>query len=782
MNIDAVLSALTIEEKASLCSGAGPWSTVAVDRLSIESVTMSDGPHGIRSMKDKAVADLGASKPATCFPTAGCLGSSWDRELVERVGEAIAEEARELGCNLVLGPGMNVKRSPLCGRNFEYYSEDPVLSGDIASAFVRGLQSRGVGATLKHFVCNNTEFERMSLNVQVDERPLRELYLAGFKRAIDQSNPWAVMAAYNRVNGEFACEHAYLLQAVLNEEWGYEGLIVSDWTAVNDRVEAVRSGLDLEMPGPSETNDRRLAAAVRDGLLEESVLDSRLRKILKLVERAQSSGIDTTRSSDNPDEEALERHHDTARKAAAESAILLKNEYDVLPFEPGQVERLAVIGRFAETPRFQGGGSSKVNAARLESVCSVLGVSGDHGARSGAGTIFTFVEFAPGYDEDGAADAWHIDGATRAAGSADAALLVVGLPDAVESEGFDRESLSLPEGQAELIQAVCNSQPNTAVAIVAGSVVSVEKWIDSAPAVVMTGLAGQASGGALVDVVTGTVNPSGRLTETLPKSIEHTAVHLNYPGENGAVRYGEGLFVGYRFHDETGVAPRYPFGHGISYTQFEYGQPELTVRKRSSADGGPGRMHESDTLTVRVPITNIGERAGAEVVQLYIAPPTSRLRRPVRALRGFTKVKLAASESGIAEFSVTREDFAYYDPAFSRWIVESGEYTLQIGSTSADIRRTSAIHIDAESTPDLPLTEWSPIRDWVSDEAGRKAFDDAIGVALIDSLSGGRKAEREMFLNIPLKKVPQLTGGQVSEDTLEDLLSRVSQKREDASK
>ncbi len=777
MNIDNLLSELTLEEKAALCSGSGPWSTPGIERLGIPAVTMSDGPHGMRAMKEEGVADLRESKPATCFPTAGCLGSSWDRELVGQVGEAIAEEARELGYNLVLGPGMNIKRTPLCGRNFEYYSEDPVLSGDMAAALAGGLQRRGVGATLKHFVCNNTEFERMTLNVQVDERPLRELYLAGFKRAIDQVDPWAIMGAYNRVNGAFACEHPYLLQTILNDEWGYRGLVVSDWTAVNDRVAAVRAGLDLEMPGPSDMNDERLVNAVRDGLLEESVLDARVRKVLRLVARAQESGIDTVNRAAQPSADAVERHHALARTAAAESIVLLKNEGEVLPFEPGRIDRLAVIGRFAETPRFQGGGSSKVNAARVDSVCSVLGVSQVDRSPGQAEGAFASVEFVPGYDEEGVADAWHIDGAARAAGDADAALLVVGLPDAAESEGFDREHLRLPEGQVDLIQAVCERQPNTAVAIVAGSVVSVEQWIDSAPAVVLTGLAGQASGAALVDVITGTVNPSGRLTETLPKSLEHTAVHLNYPGENGEVRYGEGLFVGYRFHDQTGIAPRYPFGHGISYTQFEYEESDLKVDAASGDEREAGTIREGDTLTVRVPVTNVGARAGAEVVQLYVAPPASRLRRPVRALRGFTKLRLKAGERGMAEFQLRRDDFACYDPAFSRWLVESGVYTLQLGATSADIRSTASIHVESESAPELPLTEWNPMRDWLSDEAGRAAFEEAIGTSLIDTLSGGSKAEREMFLNIPLKKVPQLTGGRIGEAVVEQMLSRVSGAR-----
>ncbi len=753
MNIDDVLGRLTLEEKAALCSGEGPWATPPIDRLGVPRIRMNDGPHGLRAQKDEGIADLRASKPSTCFPTAACIAASWDVELAGRVGSAIADEARDLGCNLILGPGINIKRTPLCGRNFEYYAEDPVLAGEIAAAFVSGAQQRGVGATLKHYACNNSEFERMTIDVRVDERTLREIYLPAFERAIARSRPWAIMGAYNRVNGIFACEHPYLLQQILKDEWGFDGLVVSDWTAVNDRVAATAAGLDLEMPGPSETNDARVVEAVKSGDLSETVLDERVRRILTIADQAERSGIDTGNPLSQPTDEHIAAHHMLAREAAADSIILLKNSAEVLPLDPDTSERIALIGRFADTPRIQGGGSSKVNATRTESVREAFEQPG-----------YRRVEYVPGYDESGEADAHHIDGAVRAAGDADAAVVVVGLPDAIESEGFDRENIDLPSGQGDLVRAVAAEQPNTVVVIVAGSVVRIEDWVDDVPAICFAGLGGQAAGAAIVDVIGGSVNPSGRLTETLPKRLEETSAWLNYPGENGEVRYGEGVFVGYRYHDAKGIEPRYRFGHGLSYTEFEYGA--ANVSSDSIAD--------TDSLSVALPVTNVGERDGAEVVQLYVSPKQARLKRPPRELKAFRKVRLEAGERGDVVFVLSRRDFAYYDPVFSDWIVDDGEYELQIGSTPDDIRRCITVHVHASQSRRRELTGWNSIRDWLHDERGREAFDSVIGADLVDRLSGGMRAEREMFLNIPLRKVPQLTGGTVSEEAIDQLVKKVA--------
>ncbi len=753
MNIDDVLGRLTLEEKAALCSGDGAWSTPPIDRLSVPRIRMNDGPHGLRAPKDDDVADLRSSKPSTCFPTAACIAASWDVELAARVGSAIADEARDLGCNIVLGPGINIKRTPLCGRNFEYYAEDPVLAGDIAAAFVSGAQERGVGATLKHFACNNSEFERMTIDVRVDERTLREIYLPAFERAVARSGPWAIMGAYNRVNGVFACEHPYLLLQILKDEWGFDGLVMSDWTAVNDRVAATAAGLDLEMPGPSNANDARVVEAVTSGKLPETVLDERVRRILTVAERAEQSGIDTDNPLSQPTDEHIAAHHMLAREAAADSIILLKNNDGVLPLDPDRTERIALIGRFADTPRIQGGGSSKVNATRIESVREAFTQPGYRG-----------VEYVPGYDESGAADAHHIDGAVRAAANADAAVVVVGLPDAIESEGFDRENIELPNGQGDLIRAVADKQPNTVVVIVAGSVVRIEDWVDAVPSICFAGLGGQAAGAAIVDVISGSVNPSGRLTETLPKRLEDSSAWLNYPGENGEVRYGEGVFVGYRYHEAKGIEPRYRFGHGLSYTEFEYGPANV------SSDS----ILETESLSVTVPVTNVGERDGAEVVQLYVAPKQARLKRPPRELKAFRKVRLAAGGRDEVAFVLSNRDFAYYDPSFADWIIDDGEYEVQIGSRPDDIRQRVTVHIQATRTFRRELSAWNPMRDWLDDELGRQAFDAVIGSDLVDRLSGGVSAEREKFLNIPLRKVPQLTGGAVAEEAIDRLVEMVA--------
>ncbi|MCW5844975.1 MAG: glycoside hydrolase family 3 C-terminal domain-containing protein [Caldilinea sp.] len=682
---------MTLEEKAALCTGASAWTTTPVERLGVPELLVSDGPHGVRRVPDiHAVA--AQSLPATCFPTASLLASTWDAELLQAMGEALATEAVALGANVLLGPGVNMKRTPLCGRNFEYFSEDPYHAGELASALVEGIQSKGVGTSLKHFAANNQESERFSIDAVVDERTLREIYLPAFERVVKRAKPWTVMCAYNKLNGTYCSEHYTLLTEILREEWGYEGLVVSDWGAVHDRVAALQGGLDLEMPGPKPHRTAAVVEAVRAGTLDEAVLDKAVRHILQIVFRGAE-----TRAGGTFDAAA---HHVLARKVAAEGMVLLKND-GILPLR--SVDHIAVIGRSAKAPHYQGGGSSHINPTQVDSPFeSLMALAGD-----------AEVTYSEGYPADDSFQQSLIDGAAAAAQVADVALLYIALPSYKESEGYDRADIDLTAQQIALIRAVSAVQPRCVVILNNGSAVAMSEWIDGVAAVLEAWMMGQAGGGAIADVLFGAVNPSGKLAESFPLKLADTPAHINFPGDDGQVRYGEGLFIGYRYYDARQMPVLFPFGYGLSYTTFAY----------SNATVSAATFRDVDGVTVSVDVTNTGSVAGKEVVQLYVHDRKSKLVRPFKELKGFAKVDLEPGETKRVDIALDFRAFAYYHPGYAQWITEDGDFDLLIGASSADIRAT--VSATLQSTLDLPsrLDKESTVQDWMDDPRGRAVFE-----------------------------------------------------------
>lgn len=674
------VSELTLEEKASLTSGASFWYTTPVERAGVPAIMVTDGPHGLRKQREGGDhLGIGDSVPATCFPPAVGLGSSWDVDLVHRVGEALGAETSIENVAVLLGPGINIKRSPLCGRNFEYLSEDPIVSGVLGAAIVRGIQSKGVGTSLKHFAANNQENDRMRSSSDVDPRPLREIYLRGFQRVVEDAQPWTVMCSYNRINGVYASEDPWLLTQVLRDEWGFEGVVVSDWGAVNERVPGLAAGMDLEMPSSNGVTDAQIVAAVRDGSLDESVLDTAAGRVLELVRKATDGAGRVSGPLD------VDAHHALAREAAGRSIVLLKNEGGLLPLAKDAA--LAVIGEFADKPRYQGAGSSMINPTRLDSA-----LDGIRDLAAGE------VVYARGFSNavDAAADeaeALRAE-AVAAASRADVAVVFLGLPARLESEGYDREDIDLPAEQLAVLDAVLAVNPRTVVVLSNGGVVALP-FAERVPAILEGWLLGQAGGGATADVLFGDVNPSAKLTETIPLRLEDTPAFLDFPGEFSHVRYGEGLFVGYRWYDARRTEVAFPFGHGLSYTTFSYGDAAAAVG-------------ENGDLRVTVPVTNTGDRAGREIVQVYTSLPGGTVQRPVRELKAFASVALEPGETQTVTLTVRRKDLAYWDIRLDAWVVEGGEYVVDVAASSRDIRSTVAVQVDGDAVR-LPLSRASSI-------------------------------------------------------------------------
>ncbi len=690
-DIQSIISKMTLEEKAALCTGASPWSTTPVERLGVPEMIVSDGPHGVRR-----VANLNSiseeSLPATCFPTASSTACTWDPQLLHAMGQALAEEAIALKTDVLLGPGVNMKRSPLGGRNFEYFSEDPFLAGEMAAALIDGIQSKGVGTSLKHFAANNQEFRRFAINAEVDERSLREIYLPAFETAVKKAKPWTVMCAYNKLNGTYCSENKDLLTGILKQEWGFEGLVVSDWGAVHDRVKSLLGGLDLEMPGPKPGRVRKVVEAVQKGELQEAVLDEAVRRILTIVFKAAQTPKGGTFD--------VEAHHALARRIASEGMVLLKNN-GILPLKEPQ--HIAVIGRSADCAYFQGGGSSYINPTSVDIPYKELQ------AQAGGAEL----TYAAGYAEDGSYQQPLIDEAVNLARSADVAVLYISLPAFKESEGYDRTDLDLAPQQVALIKAVGAVQPNCVVVLNNGAPVVVAEWIDSAAAVLESWMMGQAGGAAIADVLFGRVNPSGKLAETFPVRLADTPALLNWPGEAGAVRYGEGLFIGYRYYDARQAPVQFPFGFGLSYTSFEYSNAKVSATTFKDVDG----------LMVSVDVTNTGKLAGKETVQVYVHDRKSGLVRPEKELKGFAKVGLQPGEKKTVSIALDFRSFAYYHPAYQRWITENGEFDLLVGASSADIR--FSLPVTLQSSLDLPciLDRESTIREWLEDPQGKVVFE-----------------------------------------------------------
>ena len=669
---------LTLEERAQLLAGESHWKTYDAPGSGIPSLFLSDGPHGLR--KQESAQDcmgIAESRPATCFPTASALACSFDPELVERVGAAIGEEARRQGVDVVLGPGVNIKRHPLCGRNFEYFSEDPVVSGELGAAMVRGIQSRGVGACLKHFAANSQEHARMVSDSVVDERTLRELYLAPFEHVVRHARPWSVMTAYNKLNGVYCSEHEWLLRDALRGEWGFDGAVVSDWGAMSSSVASVRAGLDLCMPGPRRDHARALVEAVRSGELEEGCVNeaaSHIERIARRVKACQAEGsIGGAPALSLTDEEFYRAHADLAREAAAQSAVLLKND-GVLPLNPDA--KVAVIGAFARMPRYQGSGSSRINPKIIDNIWYRFEQRG------------VAAEFADGYDPTtGDADENQLLEAETLAARSDVAVVVTGLPGRYESEGFDRKLMVMPRGMRELIDRICAANPRTVVVLQGGAPMEMP-WCDNPAAILLMYLSGCQGGGAAVDVLVGDVNPSGKLAETWPVDLAQTALGTTYPDMDNEVLYREGPFVGYRYCDAVDVEPAFPFGHGESYTEFAY--EGLGVRVRADAPTeGPLEVDVSFTLR------NTGHRTGAEVAQMYIAPTSGVVPPPcpVQWLAGFAKIELEPGEERRVVLRLDETAFRKWDASLHRWRVYPGGYEIRVASSSRDVRLTASIAV-----------------------------------------------------------------------------------------
>ena len=657
--VQDILSKMTLEDKISLCNGADFWHSKAMAQYGIPAVTMSDGPHGVRCQKNGAdMLGVNESEPATCFPTAVTSGATWDAELLKAEGEAIGEEGLSYGVDVVLGPGVNIKRNPLCGRNFEYFSEDPCIAGAMGAAWVQGAQSTGAGTSLKHFAANNQEYKRFNGNSQVDERTLRELYLPAFETVVKAAQPETVMCSYPRINNVHASDNHWLLTDVLRKDWGFAGLVVTDWGALCDRVKAMHAGCDLSMPGGSTYMEDWVAAAVRDGTLPESDVDACAARVIALALKGES----------RPKGRAFDKdaHNALAQKIAENGAVLLKNEENILPLDAGGI---ALIGEMARTMRYQGAGSSHINATKLTTLCDAL----------------PDVPFAAGCDVKGTVTEESLREAAETAKQAKIAVVCVGLPDIYESEGFDRETMAMPEGHIRLIETVAAANPNTVVVLFCGCAVEMP-WLDKVKAVLYMGLPGQAGGAAAVaNLLTGKANPSGKLTETWPLCYDDVPSRDTFGKKT--THYKEGLYAGYRYYDKAGKAVRFPFGYGLSYTQFAYSDLKIEGR------------------TVTATVTNTGSTAGAEVVQLYVAPPQNGLYRPAKELKGFAKVSLQPGESQTVRFELNDRSFAVWCDG---WQIPAGSYEICVGASVADIRLRAALTVDGVSlaAPDWQKGSW----------------------------------------------------------------------------
>lgn len=773
LDVKKLVNELTLEEKASLCSGADFWHTEAIDRLNIPAAMVSDGPHGIR--KQENLADhmgVAESIKAIGFPTASAMACSFDRDLLHKVGDALGEECVAEDLAVLLGPGINMKRSPICGRNFEYYSEDPVVAGELGAAFVNGVQEHGVGTSLKHFAANNQEWRRMSISAEIDERTLREIYLAAFETVVKKAQPWTIMCSYNRINGVYSCENDWLLNKVLRDEWGFEGLVMTDWGAMDERVPSLKAGLDLEMPDCHGETDKLIVKAVQSGELEESVLDTAVERILTMVDKYLTARKDIDPASMvHPLPSSVERgydvaaHHALARTTAEQSAVLLKNE-DILPLQKDK--KIAFIGEFAKVPRIQGGGSSHINNTSVESALDAAGDS---------------VSYAQGFhiDEE-TTDETLLQEAITLAKESDVAVIFAGLPDSFESEGFDRTHLNMPANQNELIARISEVQPNVVVVLHSGSPIAMP-WLDKVAGVLQMYLAGQASGGAAVNLLFGDATPCGKLAETFPLHLEDNPSYLNFPGNREKVCYQEGVFIGYRYYDKKKMDVLFPFGYGLSYTDFTYSNMKVTVNGKNAADVDV--IKETDEIIVSADITNTGNCDGAEIVQLYIKNPVVYEIRPEKELRDFAKVFLKAGETKTVTFTLNARAFSYYETRIHDWYAESGDYEILLASSSRDIRLQDTVSITGSKK--IPF-----VADYVTTCEDVELFAKD-GSALDEMLRGSGFAEatdhdgddsmgsgtadmmKAMFTGTPLHSILSFSSEELTYEDIQDTIRKLNE-------
>ena len=753
--IRELISQMTLKEKAGLCSGADFWHTKAVERIGIPSVAVSDGPHGLRKQDDEADhLGLNESIKAVCFPAGCALASSFDRKLAGKMGETIGQECQAEDISTILGPAVNIKRSPLCGRNFEYYSEDPYAASEMSSAFIRGVQSKNVGTSVKHFLANNQEKRRMTNSSDVDERTLREIYMVPFEGAVKNGKPWTVMNSYNQINGTFVGESKEYLTDLLRAEWGFDGYVMSDWGAVNDRVEALKAGMDLEMPSSNGVNDALIVKAVQEGALEEAVVDEACERILNIVFRYM----------ENRDENAVfdrEKDHETAASVEEECIVLLKNEYgengkSILPLEKEQ--KIAFIGKYAEAPRYQGGGSSHINSWKVESALEAVKGLAE-------------VTYAKGFDdaEDKADEALEAE-AVKAAKEADVAVVFAGLPDSFESEGYDRKHLNLPDCQNRLIEKICGVQKNVVVVLHNGSPV-VMPWKDRVSAILEAYLGGQAVGKAEVKILFGEVNPSGRLSETFPNRLEDTPCYLTYGKGKDHAEYREGVFVGYRYYTTRDMEVQYPFGYGLSYTTFGYSN--MTTDKTELTD--------AETLSVSVDVKNTGDCPGKEVVQLYVAPVNSEVPRPARELKGFEKVSLEPGEKKTVAFTMDDRAFAIWNADLHCWDVPDGTYMIQICRNAQEVILEKEVQVKNTKRPRQKYTANTCMGELMSDPKaqqilGQMMAGDEQAKEMADSAVGdviNQEMLAAMMQDMPLRQLVSFVPG-MTWDSVNGLLSALN--------
>lgn len=745
---------MSLREKASICSGKDWWCTESFERLGVPSITMADGPHGLRKPReDSDFQEIRNSLEATCFPSAVSLASSWDRELINSVGRALGKECQAEDVSILLGPGVNIKRSPLGGRNFEYFSEDPYLTSEMATSYIKGVQSQGVGTSLKHFAANNQEYRRMTISAEIDERTLREIYLSAFEKPVKESHPWSVMAAYNRINGEYCSENRKLLTDILRDEWGFKGFVVSDWAgAVNDRAKGLSAGLDLEMPSSWGDGAERIIEALNRGKLSKSQLDKAVKRILKIAHKALEKNQENVSYS-------KESHHALARDIAAECMVLLKNEDNILPIDKNR--KIAILGPIAKNPIFQGGGSSHVNPTETDiaynKLKALLGKSGE-------------VNYSEGYslEED---DTNHklVNDAVKVARDSELVLIFAGLPDRKESEGYDRDNLSLPRNQVHLIEKISKENEDIVVVLNNGSPVEMP-WINKVKGILESYLSGQASGGAVADLLLGEKNPSGKLAETFPKNLQDNPSYLHFPGEGDRVEYREGIFVGYRYYDSKEVAPLFPFGHGLSYTDFKYDSLKLDKKK----------MTEKEELTVSLDIKNVGSRVGKEVIQLYIRDPESSVNKPEKELKEFAKVKLEPRERKTVNFTLNARSFAYYNTDINDWHVESGVYEILLGSSSRDIRLKGKINFQSTEQITNKITVHTTFGDLIEDPRSNKIIRRFLKSYmkksdLLEKLDYSEENSfSAMIQYMPLRALTYFGGKNVDRPLIQDLVTKLN--------
>ncbi len=666
-----ILEKLTLEEKANLCTGKDIWHLNGVERLGIPSVTLTDGPHGLSLRKPDG--DIRKSVTATCFPSAVTTACSWDRDLLYRMGQAMGQECLKENISIILGPGVNMKRSPLCGRNFEYFSEDPLLAGELAASLISGIQSKGVGTSLKHFAVNSQEKRRLVIDSVVDERSLREIYLTAFEIAVKKAQPWTVMHSYNKVNGTYSSDNGFLQNKILREEWGFEGVVVSDWGAVNDRVKSIENGNDLEMPSSHGYNEKKICDAVRKGSLDEKYLDIAADRMLTLIKKSAQALGDYTYDEDE--------HHRLAAEICAESLVLLKNEDNILPVS--KEKTVAVIGEMARAPRYQGEGSSIIVPTKITDAFEGLLEEGYKAT------------FAPGYfkKQDELNDVMVKD-ACHIASKSDTVLLFIGLTEEYESEGYDRKTMNLPAAHNRLLEEILKVNENVTVVLSGGSPVIIP-WAKKVKAIINGYLGGQASGKALAQIISGKVNPSGKLAETYPIYESDVPCSANYPATGLTAEHREGIYIGYRYYDTAKKDVLFPFGYGLSYTDFEYSDISLSADK----------IKDSDNLTVTCKVKNIGDRDGAEIVQLYVRDKESTVFRPEKELRDFCKIFLKKGEEKTVTFTLSKRAFAYYNININDWHVQSGDFEILIGASSRDIRLTAKVEVDS-SLPEVQVPDY----------------------------------------------------------------------------